>query len=295
MADRLRVAILSAERRGWHLAELQRALAERGHHGYVLPVEHLVGRIGDAPRLASDDVAIDECDAVLVRIIPRGSLEQIIFRMDALHRLERLGVPVVNAPRALERTVDKFLTSALLEDAGLPTPRTVVAERMDDAMAAFREMGDVVVKPLFGSNGRGMVRVTDEEIAYRVFRALELERAVFYVQQTVPHEGRDLRCFVVGGQVLAAAWRSADGWRTNAARGGRMSAAELSPEWTELSLRAAEAVGTEYAGVDLLPGTDGTTYVLEVNGIPGWRGLQGTTDVDIAGAVVERVERRVGA
>ena len=95
------------------------------------------------------------------------------------------------------------------------------------AMAAFAEMGDVIVKPLFGSNGRGMVRVSDEEIAYRVFRALELERAVFYVQEALPHEGRDLRAFVVGDRVVAAAWRSADGWRTNIARGARAEAAEL--------------------------------------------------------------------
>ena len=158
---------------------------------------------------------------MLLRIIPRGSLEQIIFRVDAMHRLERLGIPVLNSPRVIERTVDKFYTSSLLEDAGLKTPRTVVAERMDDAMAAFREMKDVIVKPLFGSNGRGIVRVSDEEIAYRVFRALELERAVYYVQETLPHEGRDLRVFVVGKRVLAAMWRTADGWCTNIARGAQ--------------------------------------------------------------------------
>ena len=110
---------------------------------------------------------------------------------------------------------------------------------MDDALEAFRELRDVIVKPLFGSGGRGMVRVSDEEIAYRVFRALDLERAVYYLQEALPHPGRDVRAFVVGDRVVAAAWRCADGWRTNVARGARVERAELPPEWHELSIRAA--------------------------------------------------------
>jgi len=288
----MRVALLSAGR-GWHTDELTQALAARGHEARLLPIQSLVARIGGSPRLAAGGQGLDAFDAVLVRIIPRGSLEQIVFRVDALHWLESLGVVVLNPPAALERTVDKLYTSGLLEGAGLPTPPTVVAEDMDEAMAAFEAMRDVIVKPLFGSNGRGMVRVSDPEIAYRVFRALELERAVYYVQQAVPHEGRDLRAFVVGGRVVAAAWRCADGWRTNVARGGRAEPAELTPEWTELSLRAAAAVGAEYAGVDLLPAANGQVFVLEVNGIPGWRGLQAATGADVAGAVVQHLEARV--
>ncbi|MBX6363789.1 MAG: RimK family alpha-L-glutamate ligase [Gemmatimonadetes bacterium] len=286
------VAILSAGH-GWHVRALSRALERRGHCAVVLPIDGLVGIVGARPRLAAAGHAIEVCDAALVRTIPRGSLEQIVFRLDALHRLERLGRRVLNPPAAIERTVDKFYTSCLLEEAGIPTPRTVVAERMADALAAFRELGDVIVKPLFGSNGRGMVRVSDEEIAFRVFRALELERAVYYVQEAIPHEGRDVRAFVVGGRVVASMWRRADGWRTNLARGARAEATTLPPEWAALSLRAARAVGAEYAGVDLLPGADGRVWVLEVNGIPGWRGLSEATGVDVAGAIVEHLERRV--
>ena len=285
----MKVAILSSGG-GWHVDALTRACVARGHTARLLPIQALEARIGGAPGLAAGGEALDACDAILVRIIPRGSLEQIIFRVDALHWLEDRGIAVVNPAVAIERTVDKFYTSALLEQAGLRTPRTVVAERLDAAMAAFEEMRDVIVKPLFGSNGRGMVRVSDEEIAYRVFRALELERAVFYVQQALPHEGRDVRAFVVGRRVVAAAWRSADGWRTNIARGARAEAAELPPGWIEMSLAAARAVGAEYAGVDLLPATSGEVFVLEVNGIPGWRGVQATTELDIADAIVRHAE-----
>jgi RimK family alpha-L-glutamate ligase len=294
----MNVAILSA-RTGWHTDELCRALAERGHAGVVLPYEGLVGRFGPQPRLAaglsSQDVPILESDAVLARIIPGGSLEQVIFRVDALHWIEDHGVLVVNSPRAIERSVDKFYTTALLQEAGLPTPETVVCEHVDEAMTAVRAMGDVVIKPIFGSLGHGMVRVNDPEVALRIVRALDKTRTVFYVQRAIDHGGRDIRVFVVGGRVLGAIERQArDGeWRTNVAVGGSPRPFDLSEEWAQLALRAAAAVGADYAGVDLLPASDGRVFVLEVNGIPGWEGLQSATGLDVAGAIVDQLVSRV--
>jgi RimK family alpha-L-glutamate ligase len=199
----------------------------------------------------------------------------------------------MNSPRAIERTVDKFYTSALLEAAGLATPETVVCERSEDALAAFRGLGDVIVKPLFGSMGLGMVRLSDEDLAFRVFRALDAIRGVYYLQRAVEHEGRDVRVFVIGERVVGAIERRAEGWRTNLSRGGTARAVALCDAWRDMALRAARAVGADYAGVDLLPARDGTVYVLEVNGIPGWRGLQGVTSIDVAGAIVEHVTAQV--
>ena len=283
----MRIAILAA-RQGWHTAELCRALAARGHEGRVLPYEALVARLGGAaPGFAAGETDLGACDAVLARIIPAGSLEQIIFRVDGLHALEEQGVPVVNSPRAIERTVDMLWTTAIRE--------TVVCESPDAALAAFRQLQDVIVKPLFGSMGLGMVRVTTEEMAFRVFRTLETIRGVYYVQRAVDHDGCDLRAFVVGGHVVGAMERRAAGWKTNLARGGRARATALSRERTDLALRAARAVGAEYAGVDLLPARDGTDYVVEVNGIPGWRGLQEATSVDVAATIVEHLLGRLTA
>lgn len=293
----MRVAILAARQGGgWHTDQLCRALAGRGHEGRVLPYEALVahlGGAGTASGVAAAGEDIGGCAAVLARIIPAGSLEQIVFRVDALHTLEERGIPVVNSPRTIERTVDKLWTTALLEQAGLRVPETVVCESADAALAAFRALGDVIVKPLFGSMGLGMVRVTDEEMAFRVFRTLETLRGVYYVQRTIDHGGCDVRAFVVGGRVIGAIERSAPGWKTNLARGGRARAVTLSPERTELALAAARAVGADYAGVDLLPARDGTVYVVEVNGIPGWRGLQEATSLDVAAAIVELLIGRV--
>lgn len=287
-----------ASKEGWHVHALARALERRGGRAHRLPVEALVGRVapklGDGPpeRLYAGDTPLDGFDAVIVRAIPSGSLEQIIFRMDALHRLERLGVPVVNSPRAIERTVDKYFTSALVEDAGLPTPPSVVCERFEQAMAAFEALGsDVVVKPLFGAEGRGMVRVTDLDVAYRVFRALELTHAVFYLQQYIPHGNQDIRAFVIAGEVVAAMRRVGANWKTNVAQGGRTESLRLSPELAEMAVRATAAVGASIAGVDLLLSEAGEPYVIEVNGIPGWRGLQRVTPFDIAEVIVDCVER----
>jgi RimK family alpha-L-glutamate ligase len=287
----LQLAVLAA-RTGWHTKQLERAASERGHSISVLPYEGLVATIGPAPALRSGAIELDGMDAVLARIIPSGSLEQIIFRVDALHRLEDRGVRVVNSPRAIERTVDKFWTSTLLEQCGVPTPETVVCDNAEEAFAAFRALGDVIVKPLFGSMGLGMARVSEEGMAFRIFRTLEQIRGVYYLQRAIEHDGVDIRAFVIGGQVLGAIERRSTGWRTNLARGGMAQAVSLTDEWSALAVRAAAAVGADYAGVDLLAGRDGAKYVVEVNGIPGWRGLQEATGLDVAGTLIDFLARR---
>lgn len=289
----MKIAVLAA-RTGWHTKELERAAAERGHQAVVLPYESLVASIGPRPGLRGRSTELDEMDAVLARIIPSGSLEQIIFRVDALHRLEDRGVRVMNSPRAIERTVDKFWTSTLLEQCGLRTPETVVCDNPEEAMAAFRALGDVIVKPLFGSMGLGMVRVSDEEMAFRVFRTIEQIRGVYYLQRTINHGGVDVRAFVIGGRVMGAIERRSTGWRTNLARGGTAQGVVLSEEWSALAVRAAAAVGADYAGVDLLADGDGKVYVLEVNGIPGWKGLQDATSIDVAGRLIDFLAHQAG-
>src|SRR5438309_11828920 len=171
----MQVVILS--KHGWHAEQLCRALETRGHAGRVLPYEALVARLGagrtGASALSCDRTAVLEADAVLARFIPTGSLEQIIYRVDALHWIEEHGVPVMNSPRAIERSVDKFYTDARLREAGVPTPETFVCERAEDAMTTIRAMlarvapdgfeNAVVIKPIFGSMGHGIVRVSDPD------------------------------------------------------------------------------------------------------------------------------------
>ena len=307
----MNVVILSA-RTGWQTDELCRALAERGHVGHVLPYEGLVARFAPKPGVEADlqvrlpdtrpadpagTVPVLAADAVLARIIPSGSLEQIIYRVNALHWMERRGMTVVNPPGTIERCVDKFYTTALLHEAGLPVPETVVCEGTADAMAAVRRMGPSLVKPIFGSMGHGIVRVDDPDVAFRVIKALDQVRAVFYVQRVIDHGGRDIRVFVVGGRVVAAIERLAPPgeWRTNVSQGAEARPFSLPAAWEAIALAAAAAVGADYAGIDLLPGRDGAVFVIEVNGIPGWQGRQEATGVDVAGEIVSHVIDRVQA
>src|SRR5205814_4695602 len=115
---------------------------------------------------------------------------QVVFRMDLLGRVEARGVPVVNTPRSLEAAIDKYLTTARLDAAGLPAPATVACQDAESALEAFAALGgDVVVKPLFGSEGRGMLRVGEAELAWRTFRTLERTGAVLYLQKMIHHPG----------------------------------------------------------------------------------------------------------
>src|SRR5262245_9409211 len=280
----MRIALLSSGS-GWHVRDLARAAAALGHEAVPLDFRKLTANVA----AAADPLAAFE--AILVRTMPPGSLEQVVFRMDALHRAQARGQVVVNSPAALETSIDKYLASARLEAAGLQVPATRVCQDADSALEAFHALGgDVVLKPLFGSEGRGMIRLADAELAWRTFRTLERLQCVLYLQRFVAHPGWDLRVFVVGGRVLTAMRRHANGdWRTNVAQGGRAEAVTATTAEEELALAAASAVGAAVAGVDLLPGPSGDWHVLEVNAVPGWRALAPATGLDVAAEIVRFV------
>ena len=248
----------------------------------------LTAKLGSGAGVSGSGISLAECDLLLAREIPGGSLEQVIFRMDALHQLENAGLRVVNSPYAIEKMVDKYYTLSLLQQAGIPVPETCVTEDFTQAMDAFQALGrDVVVKPLFGSRGVGMVRVTDSDTAGRVFRALQLGGYVYYLQQYLPHNNRDLRVMVVGDACVAAMERVADSWKTNIAAGALPVSTELSSIVGDICLKASRTLGADYCGVDLLRSESGEIFVLEVNSMPAWQGLQEVTPFNIADQIVE--------
>jgi RimK family alpha-L-glutamate ligase len=277
----MRIAILSAGT-GWHVRDLERAAVQLNQEAAAVDFRRIRAVVEGQPADPFDSLA--GYDAVLVRTMPPGSLEQVVFRMDVLHRLQARGVRVLNPPAAIETCVDKYLTTARLQAAGLPVPPTIVCQDAESALEAFAALGnDVVVKPLFGSEGRGMIRLQDGDLAWRTFRTLERLQCVLYVQRYLAHPGWDLRALVLGGRVVAAMRRRArGGWRTNVAQGGTAEPVQLTAGEERLALQAAQAVNAPVAGVDLLPGSDGRLYVLEVNAVPGWRALAPVTGVDVA-------------
>ncbi|WP_428308325.1 ATP-grasp domain-containing protein [Lacipirellula sp.] len=286
----MNIAVLAA-RDSWYFRDLQRAAGARCELT-AISYKSLASHVqGATLGVSAGDARLSELDGVLVRSMPPGSLEQVVFRMDALGRLEASGVRVVNSARAIEAAVDKYLATAKLQAAGMLVPPTIVCQTAADGLAACETLGgDVVVKPLFGGEGRGITRVSDAAIARRVFMSLEQIGAVLYIQKFIPHDGVDWRLLVVGDEVLGMKRVNPDDWRTNISLGARPAPLEVTVELSQLARRAAEAVGATVAGVDLLPARDGRLYAIEVNAVPGWKALGEVTGVDVA----ERVLRLVG-
>ena len=245
-------------------------------------------RYADLRSSTNDAESGHELDALLVRSMPLGSLEQVIFRMDCLQRMADQGVRVINSPKTLETAIDKWLTVHRLGQAGLPVPPTVACQSREEALAAFDQLGnDVVVKPLFGGEGRGVIRVQDKDMAWRVFSTLQQLGSVIYVQQFCENSGFDVRILAVGTQTFAMRRRAATGqWKTNISQGSQAEAYIPTDEELDLATQAMHAVGGGVLAVDILPCVDGRRLILEVNAVPGWRGLSRACGVDIAQAVV---------
>jgi ribosomal protein S6--L-glutamate ligase len=282
---------------GWHVHDLRRAAETLRIALKPIAFPKLTADVARAStRVLAGEIDLTATDGVLVRMMPPGTLEQVVFRMDALHRVVAAGVPVFNPPGAIEAAVDKYLALARLDAKQLPVPPTWVGESAAEALKAFDALGrDVVIKPLFGSEGRGLCRVTDREVARRVAFTLERLGAVLYVQKYIPHQGHDYRLFVLDNRVVAAMRRYAptDEWRTNVAVGGRAEAFRPEPALTDLALRSASAVGARMAGIDLLPDADGNIHVLEVNAVPGWRALAAATGIDVATEILSAMSNEL--
>jgi RimK family alpha-L-glutamate ligase len=289
----LKVGIVTRNMEAWSSTQVRDALAKRGISYVCFTFPKLVARLAYSPAFRVAEVMQqkkvnlqEDLDALIVRPIGRGSLEELVFRMDMLYKLEREGLYIINPPEAIEHCVDKYDILAILEGEGVPVPRTAASESVAEALEAFKELGgDVVVKPIFGSRGQGATRIVDADIADTVFKAITFHHGVIYLQEFVAHGTSDIRAFVVNGQVVAAMRRVADGWKTNYSRGARPSPITLSAEYEELAVKASKAVGCKVAGVDILEGPTGPKIV-DVNSQPGWKGLQVVTKVNIADEIV---------
>jgi len=208
-----------------------------------------------------------------------------------LRAFQRWGIPTLNTAEAVRLCDDKAENSLVLEAAGIPTPRTLIAFDIESALLACEAVGyPAVLKPVTGSWGRLLARVNGPEQARSILEQKKelgsFHHAIFYVQEYVEKPDRDIRAYVVGDQVLAASYRTAKHWVTNAARGAESMSCPITPDIEDLALRACTAVGARLAGVDLIETADGLE-VIEVNTGGEFKGLMSTTDVDIAGAIVD--------
>ena len=286
----MRIGLMTRNENGWCSTQLREAMKRKNIAPICFNFSSLVARVGYTLHVSTGETdALKDLNTIIIRPIGRGSLEEIIFRMDILHRLERLGMLIINPPSAIERTVDKYYALVLLEEHGLPVPRTAVTESHEEALKCFHELGgDVVIKPLFGSRGVGSTRINDPEVATRVFRTISFYHGVLYLQEFIPHGFSDIRAFVVGDRVIASMHRVAENWKTNVSLGAKPIPLNLDEELENLAVNTAKVIGCKVAGVDILEGPKGP-LIVELNSQPGWRGLQSVTKINIADEIIEYV------
>lgn len=270
--------------------QLQKALAQHDISCACFSLSKSVAHVGYKPCVKVDGINIlEELDALIIRPVGRGSIEELVFRMDLLYHLQRLGLYIINPPETIERCVDKYDVLTVLEEGGLPVPRTAVTENASEALTAFDELGcDVVVKPLFGSRGLGSTRIRDAEIASTIFKAITFYHGVIYLQEFIPHGYSDIRAFIVGDRVIAGMRRIANSWKTNYSQGAQPEPLKLSEDLEELAIKCAKLVQCKIAGVDILESQNGPV-VVEVNSQPGWKGLQSISNVSVADEIVDFV------
>ena len=236
-------------------------------------------------------------DAAMVRGIAPGSLEQITLRMDMLHTLAELNVPVFNPASAIEHTVDKARTSLRLHLAGLNTPKTWACENKtlarQIATAQFDKGITLVIKPLFGCMGKGIEKISTLE----QFDKTQVVGDAFYMQQYIepfePEHWQDWRLMVIDNQICAAMSRRSQHWITNFAQGAECFTATVTTEMAQLAIKATQSVQADYAGVDLIRQQDGSYTVLEVNSVPAWKGLYQATGINTATHLAQALAHRI--
>lgn len=302
-----RLGILAAQGNRYAL-DLQRAARELGIDSGIIGFQELQTRLMPQPdsqdvrhwQMEVSTLPSAQCprpawDAIVVRSMPIGSLEQVIFRMDALQVWQAQGIPIVNSPRCLETAIDKWLTLHRLHLSGIKVPSTIACQDRHQAMEAFELLGqDVLVKPLFGGEGRGILRLQSRDLAWRTFSTIQQLGSVLYVQQFVPHFGYDVRVLVIGKEFMSIRRRAAEGeYRTNISQGGQAELHTLTDGQREMALRCAEAVQGDVVGVDLLPAQDGYCYALEVNAVPGWKAVAACCKVDVAQKIVQYSAQKI--
>jgi tetrahydromethanopterin:alpha-L-glutamate ligase len=280
-----KVAIFTDEA-GWHGAQLKIAFASHGVEVIFVSLQdcgiELLTEFSSNKPLVRIPHFAKLPKAVFVRGIAGGTLQQITTRLNILHMLKALGVTVYNDGKAIERTVDKAMTSFLLKQHGIATPNTWVCESRHQAHEIMQKHQKLVIKPLFGSQGQGVRLVNSKKLPLPMDAFVD---GVFYMQQFVK-AAHDYRVFIVNNQVVAAMQRKGETWLHNVAQGAQCKKID-DKDVLGIAMQAASALDIAYCGVDVIRDKAGRCWVLEVNSIPAWRGLQEVTQTNIAQKLVD--------
>lgn len=290
----MKIAILSRKKELYSTRRLCEAAEARGHHVRVIdPLRCYMSIASRKPEIHFRGENLEGFDAV----IPRIGASVTFYGTAVVRQFEMMGVYCLNESQAISRARDKLRSMQLLARDGVGLPITGFAHSPDDKDDLISLVGKppLVVKLLEGTQGMGVVLAETSKACESVIDAFRKLKAYFLLQEFIEEAaGADLRCFVVGGEVIASMQRQAkDGqFRSNLHRGGRASLARITHEEREVATQAARTMGLNVAGVDLIRSRKGP-LVLEVNSSPGLEGIERCTSMDVASLIVDFIERAV--
>jgi RimK family alpha-L-glutamate ligase len=286
------IAIITDEP-GWHGQQLTQAFLKRGYQSHYVSLTECEIQLTDSSLpIIIKGFEQNFPDAVFVRGIPGGSLQEVVFYLDILHALTLLNIPVYNDALAIERSVDKGMTSFLLKQARLSTPPTWVLHNAEVVLNLVKQQlkqgHTLISKPLFGSQGEGLQRIENLSDLFW----LQASNGIYYLQRFITCLGEgfsDSRVLVINGKAVAAMRRCGISWLTNIAQGARGESMPLTPILADLAIKAAAALNMDYAGVDIIQDQQGQYFIIEVNSIPAWKGLESVCNLNIAQLLVDNL------
>ncbi len=289
----MKIALLTRNPGCYSSRRIKEAATKRGHK--IIALNTLSCAIGverEKPDLYYKGKRLSHYDAV----IPRIGASITFYGLAVLRQFEQMGVFNLNSALGIARSRDKLHAMQLLSRHEIGLPQTAFVRRKDDVLSSIERVGGapVIIKLLEGTQGVGVILADTVKVAQAIIETLQSKQQNVLIQKFVKEsKGKDLRAFVVGDRVVAAMRRQAQGdeFRSNVHRGGSATAVELSDEYQETAVRAAQIMGLRVAGVDMLEGADGP-QIMEVNSSPGLEGIETSTGIDVAGAIIEELEHR---
>ena len=290
----MKLGILSCSPRCYSTRRLREAAEQRGHQIKVLDtLKFAIDLRAGAPDLFFRQKHLSHYDAVL----PRIGASITYFGTAVVRQFEQMDVFCANSSAGITNSRDKLRSLQILSRHQIGIPETTFVRDKRDVLPAIDRVGGapVVIKLLEGTQGIGVLLAESANSAEAIIELLQLQKQNVLIQKFVAEsKGRDIRAFVVGDQVVAAMRRVAQGqeFRSNVHRGGRTEPLTLDPTYSETAVRAAQIMGLRVAGVDMLEGRDGP-QIMEVNSSPGLEGIEGATQLDVAGAIIDYIAAQV--
>ncbi|MGP8320225.1 MAG: tetrahydromethanopterin:alpha-L-glutamate ligase [Methanosarcinaceae archaeon] len=300
----MRIGIAITDQTDWTTRALVAAAKQKKLDPAIINLKTANVKIQHDVLYNANGTDLSELDVVIVRDVGAGTLEGVSFRFDILRQLEINGILVINTPQSIQNAANKYHSTCLLAHANLSVPDTRAVQSTEDALDALTEFGDAVIKPIFGYKGIGIIRVKDgialkpdnkpcPKPVEQLIDKLITEKEMLYIQEFIDNPGRDIRAFVINGKVIGAIYRkAADGtWLNNLSQGGTAARCILSQTQIETCIRAAETIGTVFAGVDIIEGENSLddAVILEINGTPSGAGIYEAWGINAAEKIIDYV------